>query len=80
MEIKDVSQTEHSETTERDPLFEEVARWFVALGSASVSTITHVYCIGFNRASRIVEQLETAGVVGPDRKDKPREIQPLKQC
>lgn len=74
MENKDVSQTELCETTERDPLFEEVARTVVSSGNATAARIAFDYCIGSNRASRIVEQLEVAGIVGPSLGGKQRKV------
>ena len=74
MDKKDFSKTVSSDSAERDPLFEEVARQFVTEGNVTTIRITFDYCIGYNRACRIVEQLEAAGILGPNRGRKPREV------
>ena len=48
-----------------DPLFEEAAKLIVQKQSASASMIQRNFSIGYNHASRILDQLETAGVIGP---------------
>lgn len=57
-----------------DPLFLEVARLVVETGQGSVSAIQRRFSIGFNRAGRIMDQLERKGVVGPQQGARPREI------
>ena len=58
----------------RDALFEEAARYVVALEKISVGSLQRKYRIGFNRAARLVEQLSDAGIVGPENGTKPREV------
>lgn len=58
----------------RDPLFEEAARILVAVQQGSTSLIQRKLSIGFNRAGRIMDQLEAAGIVGPVQGSKPREV------
>lgn len=58
----------------RDPLFEEIARRVVQSSNASTSAIQRSYSIGYNRAGRIMDQLEAAGVVGPATGGKPRAV------
>ena len=58
----------------RDPLFEEVARWIVNDSTASTSSLQRRYSIGFNRAGKIMDQLEAAGIVGPAQGGKPRQV------
>lgn len=60
--------------TKRDPLFEEVARLIVASNTASTSSLQRRYSIGYNRAGVIMDQLEAAGIVGPSKGGKPREV------
>lgn len=48
----------------RDPLFEDCARFVVSSGLASSSAIQRHFCIGYNRASKILDEMETAGIVG----------------
>lgn len=61
----------------RDPLFEEAAHLVVTHQSGSVSWLQRRMSIGFNRAGRLVDQLEKAGVVGAQNGGKPREIKVL---
>jgi S-DNA-T family DNA segregation ATPase FtsK/SpoIIIE len=57
-----------------DALFTEAARHVVGMGSGSTSNIQRNFNVGFNRAGRIMDQLEGAGIVGPQRGSKPREV------
>ena len=57
-----------------DPKFGEIAREAVANGIISTSMIQRNFEVGFNRAGRIMMQLERAGIVGPQIGSKPREI------
>lgn len=60
--------------SERDPLFEEVARAVVSAGVASTSSVQRRYSIGYNRAGKIMDQLEAVGIVGPASGGKARNI------
>lgn len=60
--------------SDRDPLFEEVARFVVSLSVASTSGIQRHFSIGYNRAGKIMDELEAAGIVGPSYGGKPRQI------
>ena len=60
--------------SERDPLFEEVARLVVQSNNASTSSLQRRYSIGYNRAGKIMDQLEAAGIVGPAQGGKPRSV------
>lgn len=57
-----------------DPKFGEIAREAVSSGIISTSMIQRNFEVGFNRAGRIMLQLERAGIVGPQIGSKPREI------
>lgn len=57
-----------------DPLFADVARFVVEEGRCSTSSIQRKYSIGYNRAGRIVDQLELAGIVGAQDASKPRQV------
>ena len=57
-----------------DALFAEIARTAVSGGSISTSMIQRNYEVGFNRAGRIMLQLERAGIVGRQEGAKPRDI------
>ncbi len=65
---------ESSAPVKYDPLFGEVARAAVTTGAISASAIQRNYEVGFNRAGRIMLQLERAGIVGPQMGQKAREI------
>ena len=62
------------DSKDRDPLFEEVARIIVSSQQASTSSLQRRYSIGYNRAGRIMDQLEAAGIVGPAMGGRPREV------
>lgn len=65
----------NSNANDRDPLFEESARFLVSAGStASTSSLQRRYSIGYNRAGKIMDQLEAAGIVGPAIGSKPRQV------
>lgn len=58
-----------------DPKLAEIARWFVQNGGqASTSSIQREFEVGFNRAGRIMNQLERAGIVGRQNGSKPRDL------
>lgn len=59
---------------DRDPLFEEAARLVVANQQGSTSLIQRKFSIGYNRAGRIMDQLEAAGIVGPFEGSKARQV------
>lgn len=60
--------------SKRDPLFEEAARLIVASQQGSTSNIQRKFSIGYNRAGRIVDQLEVAGIIGPNEGSKARQV------
>ena len=57
-----------------DKMFEEVARFVVANQQGSTSNIQRHFAIGYNRAGRLMDQLERAGIVGRAEGSKPREV------
>jgi S-DNA-T family DNA segregation ATPase FtsK/SpoIIIE len=59
---------------DRDPLFDEAARFTVSQSAASTSSLQRRYQIGYNRAGKIMDQMEAAGIVGPVSGSKPRAI------
>ncbi len=62
------------EMGERDPMFDEAARVIVQHQQGSTSLIQRKMKLGYNRAGRIIDQLEMAGVVGPYGGSKAREV------
>ena len=59
---------------DRDPLFEEAARLIVMNQLGSTSLLQRKMKLGYNRAGRLMDQLEAAGVVGPGAGSKPRDV------
>lgn len=57
-----------------DPLFEEAARHIVLTQQGSTSMVQRKFSIGYNRAGRLMDQLEQAGIVGTAQGSKPREV------
>jgi len=57
-----------------DPLFEDAARIIVIHQQGSTSLIQRKFSIGYNRAGRIVDQLEQAGIIGPSEGSKARQV------
>lgn len=58
-----------------DPMFEDAARLIVIHQQGSTSLIQRKFSIGYNRAGRIMDQLEKAGIVGPSEGSKARQVQ-----
>ena len=57
-----------------DPLFEEAARHIVTTQMGSTSMIQRKFEVGYNRAGRLMDQMEKAGIVGTPQGSKPREV------
>ena len=62
------------ESSNLDPLLEEAAIHIVRTQQGSTSMIQRRFSIGYNRAGRLMDQLEKAGVVGQAQGSKPREV------
>ena len=60
--------------SQADSLFVEVAKYVVKTGMAQVSALQRDFELGFNRAGRIISQLEAAGIVGEAVRCKPRAV------
>jgi DNA segregation ATPase FtsK/SpoIIIE, S-DNA-T family len=62
------------DASDRDPLFEEAARMVVQHQQGSASLLQRRLKLGYNRAGRIIDQLEAAGIIGPFEGSKAREV------
>ncbi len=62
------------DAADRDPLFEEAARLIVSSQSGSTSLLQRRMKLGYNRAGRLMDQLEAAGIVGPNQGSKVRDV------
>ncbi len=61
-------------SAERDPLFEDAAQVIVSNQHGSTSLLQRKLKLGYNRAGRLIDQLEAAGIVGPFEGSKAREV------
>jgi len=62
------------DNNQRDPLFDDAVNVVVRTGQGSVSIIQRKLKVGYSRAARIIDQLESAGIVGPFEGSKAREV------
>jgi DNA segregation ATPase FtsK/SpoIIIE, S-DNA-T family len=70
----DGGEIEDFDPAERDDMFEDAARVIVATQQGSTSLLQRKLKLGYNRAGRIIDQLEAAGIVGPFEGSKAREV------
>ena len=68
------SDEEFEGTGAEDPLMDEALQIVLAVGKGSASYLQRRLKIGYNRAARLVEEMERMGVVGPAKGSKPREV------
>ena len=71
---EDSAPIEDMDPNERDELFEEAAYIIVSSQQGSTSLLQRKLKLGYNRAGRIIDQLEAAGIVGPFEGSKAREV------
>jgi len=64
----------NAKSMEFDPVLKDALRMFIQTKQASGSMITRRYSVGFNRAGRIMDQMERAGFIGPPEGSKPRQV------
>jgi len=57
-----------------DPMYNEIVEFAVQTGKISASLIQRKFRFGFNRAARMIDLLESRGIVGPQNGSKPREV------
>ena len=70
---KEISGDEH-DVGEDDPLYNEVVEFAIRNGKISASLIQRKFRFGYNRAARIIDIMESRGIVGPVNGSKPREV------
>ncbi|HIZ56391.1 MAG TPA: DNA translocase FtsK, partial [Firmicutes bacterium] len=63
-----------SSADERDAYFVEAGKFVIEKEKGSIGMLQRMFKVGFNRAARIMDQLEEAGVVGPEEGTKPRKV------
>ena len=61
-------------TVNEDPLYEEIKEFVIHRQKASTSLLQRNFSIGYNRAARMIDALETNGIIGPVNGSKPREV------
>lgn len=67
------SQMQYTDNT-LDPYFDEAGRFVIQKEKASIGMLQRIFKIGFNRAARIMDQLEAFGAVGMEEGTKPRKV------
>lgn len=73
-EVSENDMDSCSESEQGDPLFEEAKALVIETQKASASMLQRRLSVGFNRATRLMEELEAAGVIGPAEGTKPRKV------
>ena len=63
-----------SSADDRDIYFAEAGKFIIEKEKGSIGMLQRMFKVGFNRAARIMDQLEEAGVVGPEEGTKPRKV------
>ena len=71
---QETSISSDNDISERDPLFKEAAEIIVSAQQGSASLLQRKMKLGYNRAGRIIDQLEAAGIVGPFEGSKARSV------
>ena len=74
MEVVEGGKMGGLDSSDIDPMLGEVARLIVTQQLGSTSLIQRKFSIGYNRAGRLMDQLERSGIVGPTRGSKPRDV------
>ena len=69
----DVADAE-GEESESDPLYDEAVQFVTDSRKASISSVQRRFKIGYNRAARIIEDMENSGVVSPAESNGSREV------
>lgn len=73
-QMEDGAPTEANDPSKRDALFNDCARFIVTQSTASTSSLQRRFSIGYNKAGKIMDQMEAAGIVGAAQGAKPRAV------
>ncbi len=73
-QIEGAAPSESNDPSKRDALFNDCARFIVTQSTASTSSLQRRFSIGYNKAGKIMDQMEAAGIVGPAQGAKPRAV------
>ena len=73
-EVADVKKEGGDFGEQTDPLWEDAVRWAVDRGQASTSMLQRKFSIGFQRASRLLDEMEERQIVGPRDGPRPRDV------
>ena len=74
LDVPDESADDNDSSSDDDPMYEEAVRVVARDSRASTSHLQRRLSLGYNRAARMVDQMERDGLVGPSRGAKPREV------
>ncbi|MCR4611565.1 MAG: DNA translocase FtsK [Lachnospiraceae bacterium] len=72
--VSGAPSTEGNDADDKDQYFEQCGKLIIEKGKGSIGMLQRNFKIGFNRAARIMDQLEEMGVVGPEEGTKPRRV------
>ena len=72
--LENIEQAQNESQAMDDPLMKEVLGYIVETKKVSASLLQRRFRIGYNRAARIVDDLEASGLIGPSEGSKPREV------
>ena len=73
-QVADKKESEEEENKEYDEKYDEAVAFVTEVRQASISMVQRKLRVGYNRAARMIEQMERDGVVGPSDGVKPREV------
>lgn len=72
--LENIEQVQNENQVIEDPLMREVLAYIIETKKVSASLLQRRFRIGYNRAARIVDDLEASGLIGPSEGSKPREV------
>ena len=74
--LEGVNDVDGAPTTgvSEDPMYQEVKDYVVRAQRASTSALQRQFGIGYNRAARMIDELERTGIIGPAQGSKPRDV------